>query len=47
MTLSNRFKEERRKRFPKAKRFSDMGEYYRFSNEGLMNLQNAIMALQG
>lgn len=24
-----------------------MGEYYRFSNEGLMNLQNAIMALQG
>lgn len=47
MTLSNRFKEERRKRFPKAKRFSNMGEYYRFSNEGLMNLQNAIMAIQG
>lgn len=47
MNLSNRYKEERRKKFPKTKRFSNMGDYYQFSNEGLINLQNAIMTLQG
>lgn len=46
MNLSNKFKEERRKRFPKAKRFTNMGDYYRFSSEGLSNLQSEIMDLQ-
>lgn len=47
MALSNKFKEERRKRFPKVKRFSNIGEYYRYSNEGLNKLQGTIMQLQG
>lgn len=47
MTLSNSFKEERRKKFPKSKRMSNMGDYYRFSSEGLNKLQTTIMQLQG
>ena len=46
MVLNNKFKFERRKKFPHAKRFSDMGEYFRFASEGLTVLQNSIVDLQ-
>jgi HD-GYP domain-containing protein (c-di-GMP phosphodiesterase class II) len=46
MSLNNRFKEERRKRFPHDRRFKEMDEYFRFSSEGLNALQNSIMSLQ-
>ena len=46
MAFNNQFKVERRKRFPHEKRFSQMAEYFKFSNEGLNSLQNTIMELQ-
>jgi len=46
MAFNNKFKAERRKKFPHEKRYSQMAEYFRFSNEGLNNLQTTIMELQ-
>lgn len=46
MAITTKLKVDRRKKFPHSKRFSEMGEYFRFSNEGLNELQNHILSLQ-
>ena len=46
MNLNNKFKHDRRKRYPHAKRFSDMAGYFRFASEGLTTLQTSIVELQ-
>ena len=46
MHLNNKFKFERRKKFPHEKRFSNMADYFRYSSEGLTTLQTAIIELQ-
>ena len=43
IAINNVFKDERRKRFPHNKRMENMGEYFRFSSQGLTGLQNSIM----
>ena len=45
--VSNKFKEQRRKRFPKGTRFENMLQYFKFTSEGLLKLQRKIMDLQG
>lgn len=44
--LSNRHKEERRKRFPKEIRFARFPEYYKLVVENLIELQNVLVGLQ-
>ena len=46
MSLNNKFKQDRRKRFPHQRRFSDMADYFRFASEGLTSLQTSIVELQ-
>lgn len=46
VALSNMFKQNRRKLFPKESRFDRLPEYMRHSFEGIMQLQNAVMQLQ-
>jgi hypothetical protein len=44
--LSNVYKTERRKRFPKEYRFARMPEYFKATVENISQLQNSIMQLQ-
>ena len=46
MAFNNQFKADRRKRFPHEKRFSQIVEYFKFSNSGLNDLQDTLMDLQ-
>lgn len=44
--LSNRHKEERRRRFPKEIRFARFPEYFKLIVENLIELQNTLVGLQ-
>jgi hypothetical protein len=44
--ITEKHKQERRKRFPKELRFARMPEYMREVSEGLMLLQNAMGQIQ-
>jgi formate dehydrogenase maturation protein FdhE len=44
--ISEKFKVERRKRFPHQSRFENIGDYLKFTAEGLMKLQQTVMELQ-
>lgn len=47
VNLSNKYKLERRRLFPKETRFNRMPEYMKLTSENLMQLQNSVMKLQG
>jgi hypothetical protein len=46
LAVAGKYKEDRRKRFPKEARFSRMPEYLRETAESLMQIQNIMMQLQ-
>ncbi len=46
LAVAGKYKEDRRKRFPKEARFSRMPEYMRETAESLMQIQNIMMQLQ-
>lgn len=46
LAVAGKYKEERRKRFPKEARFTRMPEYMRETADSLMQIQNMMMQLQ-
>jgi hypothetical protein len=46
LSLTGKYKAERRKRFPKETRFSNISEYMKETAEGLMQIQGTLMHLQ-
>lgn len=46
IALTDEFKRERRKQFPREIRFHRMAEYMRCAQEGMMKLQGTVMQFQ-
>ena len=46
VSLTDEFKRDRRKRFPKHERFHRMADYMHCAQEGMMKLQQTVMQLQ-